>query len=325
MESDGAKQIEAERRSAGHLPSVWDAQLINSFTSTYSYETHYTRLEELKQGVTKLLVDPTTEPRDQLDLIDKMQRLAVASHFEKEITHILTQIFLYPNCIAPTDLYTVALQFRLMRQHGFSITTDMFKQFIERDGKFMDSLREDVSGLLSLYEASYLGFPEEDVLEEAYNFSSESLSSMVITKVDEMGSEIVKMIQESLDFPLHWRFHWTESRHFIHIYQRDETMHSVLLEFAKLNYNILQSVYLKEVQQLVGWWKELNFKENLPFVRDRLLENYFFAIGGSAELQFPKSRRNLVKLCFVATALDDIYDTYGSLDELEKFTEAINW
>ncbi|OMO52803.1 hypothetical protein COLO4_36963 [Corchorus olitorius] len=260
MESDGAKQIEVERRSAGHLPSVWNAQLINSFTSTYSYESHYTRLEKLKQGVTKLLVDPTTEPRDLLDLIDKMQRLAVASHFEKEITHILTQ-FLYPNCIAPTDLYTVALQFRLMRQHGFSITTDMFKQFMERDGKFMDSLREDVCGLLSLYEASYLGFPEEDVLEEAYNFSSESLLSMVM-KVDEINSEIVKMIQESLDFPQHWRFPWTESRYFIHIYQRDETMHSVLLEFAKLNYNILQSVYLNEVQQLVGW--DLKAMEELP-------------------------------------------------------------
>ncbi|OMO57318.1 hypothetical protein CCACVL1_25843 [Corchorus capsularis] len=322
MESGGAKRIEVERRSAGHQPTVWGAQLVNSFTSPYSYENHSTRMEELKQGVlTKLLVD-STEPHDQLDLIDKVQRLGLASHFEKEINQILTQLQ-YPNYIA-TDLYAVALQFRLMRQNGFSITTDVFKQFMDRDGKFMDNLREDVSGLLSLYEASYLGFPEEVILEEAYNFSSESLSSMVM-KVDEMiSSEIVEMIQESLDFPLHLRFPWTESRYFIHIYQRDEAMDSTLLEFAKLNYNILQSVYLKELQQLVGWWKDLNFKEKLPFVRDRLLENYFFALGGSLELQFPKARRNIAKFCFVATAIDDIFDTYGSLDELEKFTEAIN-
>ncbi|OMO52798.1 hypothetical protein COLO4_36965 [Corchorus olitorius] len=83
MESDGAKQIKVGRRSAGHLPSIWDAQLINSFTSPYS-------------------------------------RLAVASHFEKEINHILTQLQYYSTA---TDLYTVALQFRLMRQNGFSITT----------------------------------------------------------------------------------------------------------------------------------------------------------------------------------------------------------
>ncbi|OMP12049.1 hypothetical protein COLO4_03492 [Corchorus olitorius] len=109
-----------ERRSAGHLPTVWDAQLVNSFTSPYSYESHGTRLEELKQDVRKLLVS-MKELRQQLDLISIMQRLGVCYHFEKEIKTILANVD-HPNNFA-TDLYTVALQFRLLRQNGFSITT----------------------------------------------------------------------------------------------------------------------------------------------------------------------------------------------------------
>ncbi|OMP11736.1 hypothetical protein COLO4_03710 [Corchorus olitorius] len=121
MASEGEQANEViERRSAGHLPTVWDAELVNSFTSPYSYEIHGTRLEELKQDVRKLLVS-MKEPREQLDLINLMQRLGVAYHFEKEIKTILANL-VDPNNFA-TDLYTVALQFRLLRQNGFSITT----------------------------------------------------------------------------------------------------------------------------------------------------------------------------------------------------------
>ncbi|OMO93674.1 hypothetical protein CCACVL1_06398 [Corchorus capsularis] len=60
-------------------------------------------------------------------------------------------------------------------------------------------------------------------------------------------------VEESLKMPLHWRLIWTEARNFIDIYQRDDKMNSVLLEFAKLNYNILQSVYIKELQELAKW------------------------------------------------------------------------
>ncbi|XVE52797.1 hypothetical protein DITRI_Ditri02bG0152900 [Diplodiscus trichospermus] len=117
---------------------------------------------------------------------------------------------------------------------------------------------------------------------------------------------------------------WTESRDFIDMYQRDERMNPLLLELAKLNYNITQSVYLKELQRLVDWWKDLNYKEKLPFARDRLLECSFWAMGCGPSLQLSKYRWNLTKLGYTATILDDIYDTYGSLHELEKFTDAVN-
>ena len=65
-------------------------------------------------------------------------------------------------------------------------------------------------------------------------------------------------------------------------------------------------------------------KEKLPFARDRMVECYFWAMGSVPEPQFCKCRRNLTKYGSLATILDDVYDTYGSMDELHKYTTAVN-
>ncbi|OMO93673.1 hypothetical protein CCACVL1_06397 [Corchorus capsularis] len=95
------------RRQGGHLPRPWGSEFINSFSSPYSYETHGSRLEELKQSAKKLF-DSTKEPRDQLDLINTIQRLGLAHHFEDEMKHLLAQL-IHPDIAH--DLRTVALQF----------------------------------------------------------------------------------------------------------------------------------------------------------------------------------------------------------------------
>ncbi|KAF5929951.1 hypothetical protein HYC85_000117 [Camellia sinensis] len=42
------------------------------------------------------------------------------------------------------------------------------------------------------------------------------------------------------------------------------------------------------------------------------------------ESQFSKCRKCLTKFVCILTAIDDMYDIYGSLDELELFTDAVN-
>lgn len=134
---------------------------------------------------------------------------------------------------------------------GENINADVFNKFMDRDRKFMDSLREDVAGLLSLHEASYLGMPGEDVLDEAQIFSAKHL----LVLREKMERRMGEQIQQSMEYQQHWRMAWTEARDFIGIYQNqiddDDRMSSVLVELAKLNYNILQSIYLKELQELV--------------------------------------------------------------------------
>ena len=74
----------------------------------------------------------------------------------------------------------------------------------------------------------------------------------------------------------------------------------------------------------IRWWRDLGFKEKLAFSRDRLMENYLWAMGIVSEPQFSKCRIGLTKFVCILTAIDDIYDIYGSLDELEYFTDAVD-
>ncbi|KAE8693523.1 3R-linalool synthase, putative isoform 2 [Hibiscus syriacus] len=317
MESDIDVQV-TERRSGGYLPTVWDLKFIDSFSTSHTYDSDGGRLEELKQAA-RCLFTSVNGPDEKLDMIDKMQRLDISKYFHKEINEFLTH--LNPN--AATDLFTLALRFRILRQHGFFVTPDVFKKFMDSDGKFKENLSEDVRGLLSLYEASYLNLGlhgEDDVLEEANTFTTKHLKLATENLEDK---DLAQQIKESLEVPLYRRLPRMEARNFINIYQRDGNNSTVLLELAKLDFNLLQSVYLQELKELAQWWAGLKMKEKVPFARDRMVECYFWAMGSVPDPKFYKCRRNLTKYGSLATVLDDVYDIYGSMDELIKYTTAV--
>jgi hypothetical protein len=54
------------------------------------------------------------------------------------------------------------------------------------------------------------------------------------------------------------------------------------------------------------------------------MENYLWAMGMIFVPKFSKCRTGLTKFVCILTAIDDMYDIYGSLDELECFTDAVD-
>ncbi|XVF66946.1 hypothetical protein PTKIN_Ptkin10aG0080800 [Pterospermum kingtungense] len=310
--------IEANlRRSANYHPSIWEPKLIESLTTPYSYEFHGTKLEELKKEARSLLIN-AQEPCAILKLIDLMRRLGVAYHFEEAIDEALNNVL---RKTVIDDVYTTSLLFRILREHAFPISTDVFNRFRGGDGKFMESFGGDVASLLSLYEASYLGMPGEDVMEEAKNFSAQHL---INSSLEKLNCNLAFQVKQSLQVPLHWRMPRIEARTFIDVYQKDDTKNSILIELAKLDYNLVQAVYQQELKELATWWKELGFKAKLGFSRDRLMENYIWAMGIIFEPQFSKCRVYLTRFVCILSAIDDMYDVYGLLDELQLFTNAVN-
>lgn len=309
-----------QRRSANYHPSIWNPELIESFTTDYTYELHAGRLEKLKQEAKELFAS-TKGSYDRLKLIDSLQRLGVAYHFEQEIEEAINLLTKDVNTIK--DLNETSLHFRLLREHGHSISTDVFDKFTNVDGRFNESLEGDITGLLSLYEASFLGtVQEDDVLEEAKSFSTKHLNDYLLAKLE--TNILTEKLQQSLDIPLYWRMQRTEALNFINLYPTDDPKKSVLLlELAKLDYNLVQSIHQKELKELARWWRELGFQETLTFSRDRLMENYLWAMGIVFEPQFTKCRIELTKFVCILTAIDDMYDIYGSLEELELFTDAV--
>lgn len=53
------------------------------------------------------------------------------------------------------------------------------------------------------------------------------------------------------------------------------------------------------------------------------MECYFWAVGMAPEPQFRNCRKVVTKMFAFVTTIDDIYDVYCTLDELELFTEAV--
>ena len=98
------------------------------------YELHATRLEELKNEV-RCLLESANEPFSQLKLIDSMQRLGIAYHFQEEIEESLK--FVEGLSVASCDLYTTALHFRLLREHGFPVSSGRFIYYIYISISFM--------------------------------------------------------------------------------------------------------------------------------------------------------------------------------------------
>ena len=82
-------------------------------------------VEELKEKVRKELLASASHLSQQLGLIDALQHLGVAYHFEREIEEALEHIYATyndSNNVEDDDIYNVALCFRLLRQQGFNVS-----------------------------------------------------------------------------------------------------------------------------------------------------------------------------------------------------------
>ncbi|KAL3508572.1 hypothetical protein ACH5RR_027973 [Cinchona calisaya] len=280
------------------------------------------KLEELKEEVRKMLIATPDKSKRKLDLIDTIQRLGVSYHFENEIEASLQ--FMYSTyhelCDEDgNDLYTVALRFRLLRQQGHYVSCDVFNKFKNPEGNFKEPLISNVGGMLSLYEAANYLVHGEDILEEALKFTITHLESMLPNLSNFLG----RQINQALKFPIQKTLTRLGARQFMSLYQQDQSHNEILLNFAKLDFNILQKEHKKELSALTKWWKGLDCANNLPFARDRLVECYFWILGVYFEPKYCFARRVVTKVIALASIFDDIYDLYGTLDELILFTDAI--
>ncbi|CAH9069756.1 unnamed protein product [Cuscuta epithymum] len=96
----------------------------------------------------------TCNTAEILKFIDVLERLGIAYHFEKEIEDQLHLIYTAQEKANDDELEIAALKFRLLRQHGFKISSDVFSSFVDTNNKFKDT--SNVKDLLSLYEASFI-------------------------------------------------------------------------------------------------------------------------------------------------------------------------
>ncbi|KAK4576356.1 hypothetical protein RGQ29_027072 [Quercus rubra] len=312
------------RRSANFQPSIWGDRFLTYASEFLETENNLKQqVQELKEEVMCMLTSPVEKPYQKLNLIDVLQRLGVSYHFENEIEKFLQQLHRtlldHDDQENDDDLYTVALQFRLLRQQGYYISCDKFTKFKDSNGNFKDSLINDARAMLSLYEATHLRVHGEDILDEALVFTTTHLEFIA----SHLSTPLAAQVSHALKQPIHKGLPRLEARHYFSIYQEDSSHDKVLHTFAKLDFNILQKMHQKELSDIARWWKELNFSKKLPFIRDRVIECYFWILGVFFEPEYFHARRILTKVIAMTSTIDDIYDVYGTFEEIELFTEAI--
>ncbi|XP_076907188.1 (E)-beta-farnesene synthase-like [Bidens hawaiensis] len=285
-------------------------------------------IEELKEKVRKELIVKASSNASMLhkklmELIDAIQRLGVAYHFEEEIGEALQHIYVTygEKWTDQNNLQSISLWFRLLRQQGFNVSSGIFKNHMDDKGNFKESLCEDAQGMLALYEASYMRVEGEKVLDDALEFTKTHLA--IIAKDPSCGSLLRTQIQQALKQPLRKRLPRIEAVHYMPIYQQEASHNEVLLKLAKLDFNLLQSMHKEELRQLCKWWKDLDMQQKLPYVRDRLIEGYFWILGVYYEPHHSRTRIFLLKTSMWLIVLDDTYDNYGTYEELKIFTDAV--
>ncbi|CAK7345763.1 unnamed protein product [Dovyalis caffra] len=311
------------RRAATYPKHNWDYDSVQSLTSKYVGEPYLGRANKLKAEV-KVMLEKALEPINQLELLDTLQRLGLAHHFVDEAKNILKSMF-HDTHIEDTetkaDLYATALEFRLLRQHGHLVPQEVFNRFKDERGNFRANVCSDIKGMLHLYEASYYSVEGESILDDARNFTSKHLENYV--KQCDSNEYLSMLVIHTLETPLAWRVLRFEASWFIKLYESQQNMEPILLELAKLDFNMTQATHQEELKHSSSWWKKTGLAEKLDFVRAWSMESFFWSVGFKSEPEFGYFRRMMTKVIQLTTVLDDIYDVYGTLNELELLTDVI--
>ncbi|XP_024964475.1 R-linalool synthase QH1, chloroplastic-like isoform X5 [Cynara cardunculus var. scolymus] len=264
----------------------------------------------------------TGNPLNSLALVDNLQRLGISYHFEEEINQVLELIyddhFKTQEQWNGMDMNLRALGFRLLRQHGYHVPQEIFHDFKHKTEHVKGDI--DVVEMLNLYEASYHSFEDESILDDVRDFTTEYLKQ--IRDTIDGSSSLWSLVSHALEFPLHWRVPRVEAKWFIEECKKTSGMIDLtLMELAILDFNMVQAIHLQDLKYSSRWWRNTCWDKKLSFCRDRLVENFLWTVGFSYLPKFSIGRKMLTKVNSIITTIDDVYDVYGTLDELQKFTD----
>ncbi|XAR66502.1 Alpha-farnesene synthase [Bertholletia excelsa] len=290
---------------------------------------------------------PIDEELVSLCMVNQVQRLGLAEHFTKEIGEILEQIYRsYKEQekeattfnLAITKIYKDSLAFRLLRMHGYNVTSRSFCWFLyheeivahmERNYEYFTSV------LYNVYRATDLMFSGEGELEEARLFSRKLLEkSLKLTNIND-NMIMFANFQKILSIPWIARLDHLDHRMWIEENQVDTlwiakaTFYRIsclqnhkLMQLAVENFEFRQSIYRKELEELNRWSKDLGLSE-MGFGREKTTYCYY-AVACSTSVPHDSVARLIVaKSAILVTVADDFYDMEGSLEELQTLTQAV--
>ncbi|KAK8448185.1 hypothetical protein SEVIR_8G242400v4 [Setaria viridis] len=280
------------------------------------------RREQLKGEVCrKFEAGKAMSVADTVRLVDTLERLGIDNHFVKEVEEALDRVHDEElDFGSSNDLDVVALRFRLLWQHGFWVSADVFDKFRDDDtGSFNINLSNDPRGLLSLYNAAHMAVPGETILDDVIAFTRRHLEAAK----GKLTSPIKEQVSRALEIPLPRFMRQLETMHHITEYEKEEPHDIMMLELAKINLNLLRSVHLKELKDLslkVGqltnsmgrWWRDLY---------DSVKHFHSFGVFHGEESS--AARIILTKVFGLLVLIDDTFDVRATFEESQMLDDAL--
>ncbi|KAG8086758.1 hypothetical protein GUJ93_ZPchr0010g9909 [Zizania palustris] len=316
-------------------PSVWgDYFLTFSPCTPSTLQDMKNKARAMNEQVRRMILGCSSaaasghDLRSKLELVDTLERLGIDYHYTKEIDDVLRMVHeeeeddANNNC----DLHTTALRFYLLRKHGYRVSPDVFLRFRDEEGNFVCEDDDDddkaTRSMLSLYNAAYVRIHGEEILNEAIVFTRSYLRS-AMKRGRLLRSPMADEVRYALETPLFRRPRRVEARHYISVYAKLPARNDTILEFARLDFGILQALYCDELKELTMWWREVQLQDHVSFARDRMVEMHFWMVGVVFEPQYSYGRIMLTKLFIFVSIFDDLYDSYSTLEESNLFTIAM--
>uniref|UniRef100_A0A0E0KDP5 Terpene synthase n=1 Tax=Oryza punctata TaxID=4537 RepID=A0A0E0KDP5_ORYPU len=247
------------------------------------------RSDQLRKVVSQLF-DAFDGVAEKMNLVDTLQRLGIDHLFEEEIATTL------------------------------NIIHNVFNKFKHRDGSFIIDITKNPKGLLSLYDAANLLTHNEEALQKAILFSRHHLELMK----SNLKSPLAEQVSRALQIPLSRTLKRVEAISYILEYNvHEQTYNPSILELAKLDFNLLQHIHQRELKTITQWWEDLSNDIGLDYIRDRIVECYFWSYSIYFEEEYTRARMILAKFFMLTSLLDDTYDTRATLEECRKLNVAI--
>ncbi|XP_056843982.1 alpha-barbatene synthase-like [Raphanus sativus] len=310
-------------------PSKWSDHFLTVTVTDSDLDALAKEIEVLKPKVRDMLIlyseDDGQVTKRKILIIHFLVSLGLAYHFENEIEHIVKVAFeKIADLIADeNDLYTISIMFRVFRQYGHNMSSDVFRRFKEDDEKFKRYLISDFKGMLSFYEALHFRTTTDYILDESLSFTLSHLEPIATGQLACPG-HISRLIQKALHIPQHMNIEALVAREYISFYEQEENHDETLLKLAKLNFKFLQLHYFQELKTITLWWRGLDHTSKLPpNFRERTIETWLAALMMYFEPQFSLGRIMSAKLYLAITFLDDACDTYASIEEVMNLVDCI--
>jgi len=124
---------------------------------------------------------------------------------------------------------------------------------MDEKGNLKRTHSDDVHGMLSLYEASFLKVDGEELLDKAMIEASTHLRHWVASQVS--PNLLSEQVIHALTRPIRKALPRINVRHYISIYKRRDDFSShnakLLIKFAELDFNMLQALHQREIDDII--------------------------------------------------------------------------